>query len=458
MTDGDLWDRLSPRKKAARKHSPSPQEPMEKERSTSSKRRLLIAQLIAATAWLYLVVKLFILDLDYILIASLFPEHAWALDLRIIAVAIIFITIVHFFRRYVWWIIYILAFPAILTLWHIPLKLYRLWSWDVAIALTNVAYSASRSFKASITVRVTEICCIFLVAGFKPAVLMLPLVGTLIGCMLLTYSRMFIRTFSRHSFLKAHAAFARRILQSGLVMQWASLPPAISRSRAKRLNQKQTEQVAQNLSNALLVIKASDFYAYRLARYRKSAAPYILGTLSYALIFIYTTIILTVVNIAIYKFSPAQFKVEDPFSSLAFMHYSLSSLALNGVDGISPTGNLAIALKVFAGYFGPIILATLLLNGVLSYRKDRDDEATRETIDRIKGDASKIITRVESEYEVTPSEALRRLQELGVASTIGIAIWLSAQIPENFNDDEPSSAREIAAHLGQDVQDSDPPG
>ncbi|MEV5412313.1 hypothetical protein AB0K60_26195 [Thermopolyspora sp. NPDC052614] len=399
MSDS-LWDRLTPKKLV--KTQPKAESAQKQEWSEVSKRRFRTAQMLAVIAWAYLITKVFIFDLDFRLIVALFPDSPWMLDLRVLVVAAIIIGFVHFFRKYVWWILYILFFPVILVLWHIPLKLSRFWSWDVAIAITQVIYSVGRNFKTSVTIRVTELCCIFLIAGVKPPTLMPVLAVVLAVCMLWTFIRALVRIFSSRGFLQAHASLAQRILRSGLVMQWASLPSVVSRSRAKRFNQKQTQEVAENLSKALMVIKASDFYAYRLVRYRRSPAPFMLGMISYALMFVYVSLMLTAINIAVCKFSPGEFHLEQEFSSLNFLHYSLSSLALNGVDGLSPIGSIAVAIKIFSGYFGPIILATLLLDAIHSYRKDRDDAATQETIEAIKRDAGKVIKRVEIEYQVTP--------------------------------------------------------
>ncbi|MEV5744232.1 hypothetical protein AB0L30_29600 [Microbispora rosea] len=439
MTEGDLWARLAGKSKKPAKDSAPPTTMLKPVSAGTSKRRLRVAQVVASIAWLYLIIKLFIADVDYLLITRLFPESPWVLDLRIVVLAALFIATIHFFRKYAWWMLYIAFFPIIVIGWYIPLRLYKFWSWEVAIALTSILYSIGRSFTANLTARLTEICCIVLVSGVKPPYLMLPLAGLLLISLSRTYFRTFRRTFWPQGFLRAHASVARRILRSGQVMQWASVPDSARRSRAKTFNEEQRKEIAQHLSNALLAIKASDFYAYQLAKYRKSPAPFLLGILSYSVLSVYSVAVLTVVNLAIYKYSAAQFNFQSPPSPLTFIHYSLSALALNGIDDLSPVGDYAVWLKVISGFLGPLILATLLLNGYLSYRANREDEATREAIDSIKRDAGKIIERVEAEYQVTPTEALRRLQELGLASTVSIVIWFAAQVPEDFQDSADSS-------------------
>ncbi|MGP4101822.1 hypothetical protein [Nonomuraea sp. KM90] len=431
MTDSSLWDRVSsaPRRRAAKQQS-GKQVETPGVRSPSP-RKLRGAQVIALLLWLYIFVKMFFLDIDYVLITELFPDAPWVLDLRIILIAGLLVALVHSFRRYVWWILYIVFFPVILAAWHVPLRLYKFWSWDLAIALTQIAYSVGRNYKANISVRVAEICCIFLVAGVKPPILMLPLGSVLLLCLIWTFARTFISVFASRHFLRAHAEVAKRILRSGQVMKWSSLPQSLSKSRAKRFNTRQTEELAKSLSSALLVIKASDFYAYRLDRYRKSPAPYILSLLSYVVLFAYTTVNLAIVNVVVYKFSTSQFKLDQEFSFLGFLHYALSSLALNGVDGIVPVGDIAIALKVFSGFFGAVVGLTLLVDVFFSFKKQRDDEIARETIDAIKTEAGRVVTRVESEYQITHREALQRLQDLGLATTLGMVLWFSAQIPED---------------------------
>ncbi|MER7267409.1 hypothetical protein ABT344_03720 [Micromonospora carbonacea] len=436
MVAQDIWDRLSPKPNEEEPSTKSSRTPVDPATQRSKRRRKRVARIAAFVFWSYLLIKVFVWDIDYELLRWLFPDAPWVLDLRVVAAAAIFLAAVHVFQKYMRWILYVLFAPFIFTFWYLPRRLRRFFNWVGAIALTSVGYSINSSFKANVTARTAEGVCIFLIAGAKPRYLMVPLASILTLCLIRTYIRALRRTFWPEEFLRKHASVARKILQSGQLIQWASVPDAVRKSRARRLNPKLTEQVTQNLSYALIAIKASHFYAYQLERYRRSPGPFILGMLSYSVLFLYTVGVTAAINVAVFKFSPTEFKIEGDISALNWLHYSLSAFYVNGIDEIAPIGGIAVGVKMTSGILAGVILVTLLLNGFLSYRHKREDEATREAIQSIKNDSGHLIRMVQSEYNVTPSEAARRLQSLG-ATSVGLILWLSSKVPGNFLDTDP---------------------
>jgi hypothetical protein len=187
------------------------------------------------------------------------------------------------------------------------------------------------------------------------------------------------------------------------------------------------------LGNALIAVKAANLYAYQLERYRKSSIPFALSFLSFAGLYLYSIVTLAIINLAVYKADPSQYAAARPPSFLNFVHYSLSALFVNGIDALSPVRALALLIQIASGVIGPLLLMTLVVTAVTSFKQTREGEGLQEALTDIKQSAMTLNDFMSAEYEVSPDEALRRLQELG-AATAGLVALLASRIPSDFDD------------------------
>ena len=183
---------------------------------------------------------------------------------------------------------------------------------------------------------------------------------------------------------------------------------------------------------AVLWHKGAYFWAYQLERYRQSATLHFFGLVSYLWLFLQTVAVFSIANYTLLRFKPSGFNFEESPSGLKIVWYSLSSLFVNGIDGLSPKSDAAIGLTIIAGIAGPFILAVLVLHFVQSVRQSRQDSEIRATISAMKNVAHKLDDRLRVEYGVGANEAYDRLQRYGRSLLSGVIEFVALRVPQDF--------------------------
>jgi hypothetical protein len=175
------------------------------------------------------------------------------------------------------------------------------------------------------------------------------------------------------------------------------------------------------------------FWAYQLEKYRQSPVTLIFNALSYVWLYVLTVLTFSMLNLAVLHVSPDQFQFADSPSFLRVVLYSMTSLLLSGTSGLEASGDWATALRIAAGFAGPIVLGTLILHLVFSARPSRRDSDFRTTIANIRKQAGDVERRMSDDYEVTIEEALRRLGELRNV-VVSWCLFFTKRMPDDFID------------------------
>src|SRR5437879_3743409 len=106
-------------------------------------------ELIAILVWSYIILKLFVRDVDRDLLRYVAPDYVWLLNFKLIAIlCVITFTLIAVRKWGGWWkIAYIAAYPIIVLCWKIPYWVFRQRSWPLAIAFINAVTSFFGSLK-----------------------------------------------------------------------------------------------------------------------------------------------------------------------------------------------------------------------------------------------------------------------------------------------------------------------
>ncbi|PZG00071.1 hypothetical protein C1I93_03855 [Micromonospora endophytica] len=389
---------------------------------------------MGVAVWTYIVVKLFVFDVDRYLAAQLGATALRIVDFRLLVfLGFLALTLLLMRRKRTLWLLYVAFFPVVVLLFHFPWMLQRSGSWLPGIAVANIFYSLKQNFRRSFAIRVVELSAMVLILTTPSTAIMYAFAAAIAVALARTYLRTIRGALKPLRFLQGQVAWVGKFLKSPSVLGWASLPAELKRSRARRFNEAQLQKFTQSLGNALLAVKTANFYAYQLERYRRSSFPFVLSFASFGALYLYSIFALTFINLAIYKADASQFAAEAVPSFLTFVHYSLSGLFVNGIDSLSPHGTLALAMQILAGVLGPLLLMTLTLTAIVSFKQVREGEALEGALADIKESARNLNGWLTEEYEVPPGEALRRLQQMG-AATAGLVALLASRIPGDFDD------------------------
>jgi hypothetical protein len=106
--------------------------------------------------------------------------------------------------------------------------------------------------------------------------------------------------------------------------------------------------------------------------------------------------------------------------------------------GISADDDVARILSILAVMTGPLLLLSFGLNVVMTFRHQRHEEAFAESVSNLKTTGERLDSMIVVEYQVTPDQAIEKLQDLSAKIT-GFAAYLLAHTPPAVLDPDADS-------------------
>jgi hypothetical protein len=393
--------------------------------------RRIVRDGLCYVAWTYIVLKLFIFDIDRYVVSKVQPGGVSLAQFRFFLLVSVVAALALATKKYLIILAYLVFFPIVVLLWKIPRAIWRTRSWIVALSAANVVATFFSNLRFNLVTKSALILAAFGigVTTFRPIV---ALSATIVALMLaLAYYRAVKTAFLPSQFLKFQKKLIDDLVDSTFVIKMTSVDATLKNAEVQQFTPAQLQVFTSNLSNSVLSNRVIYYWAYQLDRYRRSVAAYFFGTLTYLWLFLYSIAAFTLLNLAALKLNAFAYDYERRPSVLQLVHYSLSSLFGTGINGLDPVGSFALSLKIAASICGPILLAALALNYIFTARRIRDDLALKETIAGLKAKGAELESRLSTEYEVSLAEAMVKLQQLG-DSTLGLITYFTAQIPRDF--------------------------
>jgi len=390
---------------------------------------------LGTTFWTYWALKIFIADIDRVLIAALAPSALPLLDYRAVAYLALLVLTALFLRRWFLYMAYIAGFPLVVLFWKIPFFLMRHRSWPMFLAILQAGSVVLGDLRYNvITKSLAVIAAVFVVTTDDP-IFLLPSAVCVAFLLVWSFARRLRRMFGSSSFIEVQRRTIRRLLSSQAVQAFVTLKDEYRTIDIDRYDEAQAQQVALTISYGIGLTKILDLWAYQLDRYRHRYSPSaVFALVTYAWVFIASLAALTLLNLTLLKLSPGEFAVASPRPLVAVLAYTLSTFTLGEAGGMHPVGQLAYAMQVAGALTGGFIVASLVISAVITFVRERDDTATQELVAELKDEARKQEQQFMRAYAVTPDEAYERLRQIGAAAT-GVIAYLVQSIPHELADE-----------------------
>lgn len=157
----------------------------------------VVRELCTTFFWIYVLVKLFVFDIDYYLMEKIFPNHMYILNYKFIIIIGIIAVFWLFMKnkKVIPFILYIVFFPIILFLWKIPYFIFRQKSWTVAIAFINSIISFFINIKFNFIASVLYITSLFMILIFSNTIILWLCIIILSCILLIIYVQSLISIF-----------------------------------------------------------------------------------------------------------------------------------------------------------------------------------------------------------------------------------------------------------------------
>jgi hypothetical protein len=384
--------------------------------------------------WLYVILKVFVIDVDRKFLEWVAPGADWLVDYRVFFFLglIAVVLIVARTRGALVAGAYIAGFPLVVLFVKVPKLLIKTRSWVTFFAVANVISSFFSSLRYAVVAgTVFAFSALFILATDSSATLIPPVIGLL--CVLAVS---FVRTFRFSAkvsrFLQVQESTIDRAVKSDGIGGLTKVSDELRSAEIQVFNAEQQQKFVQALSSSVLMHRLLYFWAYELEKYRQSPVSLAFNMFGYVWLFLQTVATLTLINYAIYKIDPHAYSYVDPPSVLTFARYVLASFGGGEIQAVQAQSNLASVLSIGSTLIGIIFLVGLGITLFITIRQGRQDDAVRSTITRIKEQGTYLEKRLESEYELSSvEEAVRRLRELRSA-LLGIITYISSRIPTDF--------------------------
>jgi hypothetical protein len=433
-----LWDKVDVVvwREGGEASAPSKEPAQDKKDSSRRLRRhLRILDILGVAFWLYVVLKLFVYDVDRQLLSAVGVEGL--ANYRLFFFLAVLVMIVVLTKRKVVALLYlgyVLFFPIVVLLWKVPRLIYRTRSWLVALAAVNVVTAVFRDFKFNVVTKSLALLALLCIFVADTAFILVPASITLVVLLLITLYRSISAALSGSRFIDLQKSALKKLEGATFVEQFVQVPENLRNDEIEKFDKEQMDEFIGKLSNGLLAVRVTYFWAYQLERYRQSQAPTFFAFLTYVWLFFISVVTVWALNLALLQIDAEQFNFAIYPSNLQVLYYSFVSFALNGIPAMEPVGDVAIAIKIMAGVMGLLLFGALLTNLFLVARK-RHDEDLATTIEGVKGRARVMEAEFGQEFEIPPEDAVEWLREIG-SGAIRLLAFFTSRIPTDFLDPE----------------------
>jgi len=392
-----------------------------------------LLDVVGSVLWLYGLLKLFVVDVDTELVGNVAQYRLFFF----LAVATVLVLV---FKRK-WPIIaafgYVCTFPLVVLAWKLPKLIFKARSPVVLLAALNAVVSVLAQVKHSVLVG-TAFAFAALVITLSHSRVVLGIAGCVMLYLLVDAVFRTIRSsVAPARFMRMQQRGIKRALDSKLMGNLISPGDDLLRPDIERFDKVQLDLFVQRLGTGVLANRFLKIWAYQLERYRRSPSALLFNGLSYLWLVVRVVLALAFLNLALYHADPSAFKFATAPTFLTFVRYVSAGLYASEIRALEPRSDLATGLSIATFGFGLVMLGSLLLSLVLSYKSTRDESEIRDTIAQIKAEGRRLDERLRADYEVSLSEAINRLEQLKYG-LMGLVTFLSTRIPREFEENGPS--------------------
>ncbi|WP_263055109.1 hypothetical protein [Curtobacterium sp. RIT-PI-V] len=423
----DLIDRLmSDEPEAAPKKAvPDPKrrrgEARRRQRRTRWRRALDLA---GTVVWLFVGVKLFIGDLDRVLLAVVAPQAIGVLDFRwlLVLVLIALLMLLFNWRRLGLSTAYVAGFPLVILLWKIPKFLVKRRSPLFIVGIAGIVVSIS-SRARPFTIALAIAC----VSGAMISSSEMPWAAVGVGAMAvallwwLTITA--IDLLRSTAFIRSQKKLIDGIFKSKLIERISTfaLP---NRVTIKSWSVDDAKKFRDGAGYAVLATRALQFWAACLDQYRRGPSVVILSIIAVVGLTAQVMLAFTFINFGVYIASPSGFSATAPPNWWTFAYYTAAGTYFGEISALAPVGALAIAAKLANGVLGLIVIGTVIISICLNYRSVRAETDAVGAARSLNEKADEIADISSRQLEMTFEEIEARLRATSWG-LLGITRWLA---------------------------------
>ncbi|MBI2471883.1 MAG: hypothetical protein HYV59_11680 [Planctomycetes bacterium] len=371
-----------------------------------------IRETFAILFWTYILIKLFMFDIDVFVMNKFLPDYVWLLNLKffILIGGIALIWLVTKSKYILSWSFYVFFYPAIIFFWKIPYFIFKLRSWILAFAFINSIISFFTSIKYNFITFALFLVSLSIIFSFSNEKLLWSASAIILVILLITYVyRLFLVLKPSIIFQVYTKIFSE--FRKNAVSSW-TLDESIKNLPVKSLNQEQLETWTENLQMSVLFNRVCLFIAKKLKNYQSSGLNIITYVLTILFLIVLTVFSFAVINYGLFKIDSGLFSYSTTPSFYTFFYYSFNNLFFNSIREITPILFISQTISMIE-YFLALFLIVIFVSLLFSVRSQRHTEELSELIKEITDQGKYMESFIKGEYKINSiNDAMEELKKL----------------------------------------------
>lgn len=372
---------------------------------------VIFREILGCIFWLFLFIKIFIYDIDLLIVGEINPNLLFLLDYKffILIGLICFIWLLVGTNHIIKLISVIIFFPFIFIFWRIPKLFWKSKSWIGVFASFGILFSFFSSAKINFTTFALVALSTLLIFITENNILLITSMAILFAYLFNHYAKKFRYAFKPSHIFTVQSEAINKIWDS--VKNKFKVAEEIRDTGLENMTPAQQESFCNNLQFVIIINRILYFITSKLKRFQKSNLNVI-----YYFASVFYTIIITVLafalqNIALFKIDNLSFNTSPKGNFLFFVYYSFNTLFTNSINDFYPISNYARFLSSFETLFAFILLAIIffLLTTIV---RDRHNEEITTAITTMKQKGEELELVISEDYKMDLKEAIKFVESI----------------------------------------------
>lgn len=365
----------------------------------------------ALIIWTYVLVKIFVFDIDIYLLNLVFPNVAWVLNIRLLVllslIAVLWIILGH--KRFFVLFAYIVGYPFVILFWKLPVFIFR--HWATFLILLPSIFDTLLSFRSTFVLYTVILVSSASILLFKQSVILMAAMVTLALCLAFMLYRAFSRTNSTriYSKLAKYLCDVQTRIANGEFDVAPNLPSQFTTATTTAPTTSEETPTADAIPQLYLHYVVFDYISQKVDQVDRAHKYNLILISSLLNIMFWTVIIFSFLHWAVYKIDPSAYSGIEGRTFLQFLVFSLGRFANTDIVSIHPASIAAISLtsvQVICSLF-------IMIIGVFSIftaQRDSFREDFKEFLNAIHNIVELVNERIVIKYSVNSTQL-----EMGIA-------------------------------------------
>lgn len=376
----------------------------------ASPREKRFAEIISILVWSYLLIKIFVYDIDSYFLKTYLPTFSWVIKYKffIFLVLVVLLLFTLGTKKFFILVAFVLGYPLFLVFWRLPKLLFGNKNWMALFVALGTSVTFFKSFRLNMAISTAVLVAglLILVSGSK-VVLFISMATLFIYLPI-----HFIRRFSDS--LKKFDVVTK--LSMSILNFWTKLQESLSETQkqpagSENIEKKEGEGRANRLQWLLVFNKGCLFLISKLRYMQKSASTFIYYFINLLGSVFITILVFSFLNIGLYKIDHSGFSIQVAGRFIDFFYYSFGLFFSDINSGISVVGDFAKALGAAEICFRWLVVA-ILLYYLFNIVREKHKTDIETSITQLRRQGTELEKVIKGEYQLSVEEAIKEVEKL----------------------------------------------